>query len=136
MDFSTLDYIDEASSFLTTFSAPFGRYLWKRMPFGICSVPEVFQRKMSDLIEGLRGIEREFEVIADHFLVVGFGDNLNIEQATKNHDEHLLAFIQRCEELNIILIHGNILLAADRGPFHWTCGHRTWFGSGPGQSQA
>ena len=54
------------------------------MPFGICSVPEVFQRKMSDLIEGLRGIEKEFEVIADDFLVVGFGDNLNIEQATKS----------------------------------------------------
>ena len=61
------------------------------MPFGICLAPEVFQRKMNDL----KGIE----VIADDFLVIGFGDN--VEQATKNHDEHLLAFIQRCEERNI-----------------------------------
>ena len=52
---------------------------------------------MNDLIEGLKGIE----VIADDFLVIGFGDN--VEQATKNHDEHLLAFIQRCEERSIVL---------------------------------
>ena len=34
--------LDEPSSFLTTFNTPFGRYRWKRMPFGICSAPEVF----------------------------------------------------------------------------------------------
>ena len=34
--------LDEASSFLTTFNTPFGRYRWKRMPFGISSAPEVF----------------------------------------------------------------------------------------------
>ena len=36
--------LDESSSFLTTFHTRFGRYCWKRMPFGICSAPEVFQR--------------------------------------------------------------------------------------------
>ncbi len=36
------------------------------MPFGIDSAPEVFQRKMHELIEGLTGIE----VIADDFLIV------------------------------------------------------------------
>ena len=46
--------LDESSSFLTTFHTPFGRYRWKRMPFGICSAPEVFQRRMHGLIEGLR----------------------------------------------------------------------------------
>ena len=35
--------LEEDSSFLTTFNTPFGRYRWKRMPFGICSAPEVFQ---------------------------------------------------------------------------------------------
>ena len=37
------------------------------MPFGIRSGPEVFHRKMHELIEGLRGVE----VIADDFVVVG-----------------------------------------------------------------
>lgn len=35
--------LDEPSSFLTTFHTPFGRYRWRRMPFGISSAPEVFQ---------------------------------------------------------------------------------------------
>ena len=38
--------LDEESLFCTTFNTPFGRYHWKRMPFGIRSAPEVFQRKM------------------------------------------------------------------------------------------
>ena len=33
----------EEPSFLTTFNTPFGRYRWKRMPFGISSAPEVLQ---------------------------------------------------------------------------------------------
>ena len=34
--------LEEDSSFQTTFNTPFGRYRWKRMPFGIWSAPEVF----------------------------------------------------------------------------------------------
>ena len=49
------------------------------MSFGISSAPEVFQRQMHELIEDLYGVE----VIADDFMVVGFGDNE--EQATKSH---------------------------------------------------
>ena len=43
--------LDEPSSYLTTFNTLFGRYRWKRLPFGICSAPEIFQRKMHQLIE-------------------------------------------------------------------------------------
>ena len=35
--------LDEPSSYLTTFHTPFGRYRWRRMPFGISSAPEIFQ---------------------------------------------------------------------------------------------
>ena len=52
--------LDEEASFLTTFNTPFGRYRWKRMPFGICSAPEVFQRRMQELIEGLHGQTKAF----------------------------------------------------------------------------
>ncbi|KAI0227456.1 hypothetical protein LSAT2_022086 [Lamellibrachia satsuma] len=34
--------LDDRSSYLTTFHTPFGRYRFKRMPFGISSAPEVF----------------------------------------------------------------------------------------------
>ena len=41
--------LEEQSSYLTTFNSPFGRYRWLRMPFGINSAPEVFQRNMHQL---------------------------------------------------------------------------------------
>ena len=34
--------LNKESSFCTTFYTPFGRYRWKRMPFGIRYAPEVF----------------------------------------------------------------------------------------------
>ena len=59
------------------------------MPFGLCSAPEVFQRRMHELIEGLRGVE----VVADDFVVVGFGDTHEV--ATRDHDHNLEEFLQR-----------------------------------------
>ena len=40
------------------------------MPFGIRSAPEVFQRKIHELIQGMPHVE----VAADDFVVVGCGD--------------------------------------------------------------
>ena len=84
--------LDNSSSYLTTFNTPFGRYRWKRMPFGIRSAPEVFQRKMHELIEGVSHVK----VVADDFVVVGYGETL--EQATRDHDKTLLVFLQLCKE--------------------------------------
>ena len=67
------------------------------MPFGISSAPEVFQCRMHELIEDLHGVE----VIANDFMVVGFGDNE--KQATKSHDTNLESFMKRCEEKGIHL---------------------------------
>ena len=39
------------------------------MPFGISSAPEVWQRTMHEFVEDLEGVE----VIADDFLIAGFG---------------------------------------------------------------
>ena len=61
------------------------------MPFGISSAPEVFQRKMHEFAEGLTSTEG----VADDFLVVGFGESYG--EATRDHDENLLAFQKRCE---------------------------------------
>ena len=61
--------LDEESSYMTTFQTPFGRYRWRHMPFGISSAPEVFHRRLHELIEGLTGIE----VVADDFIAVSYG---------------------------------------------------------------
>ena len=42
--------LDEESQKLTTFITPFGRYFYKRLPQGISSAPEVFQRTVEMMI--------------------------------------------------------------------------------------
>ena len=103
--------LDEPSSILTTFNTPFGRYRWKRMPFGICSAPEVFQRRMHELIEGLKGVE----VIADDFVVVGFGCSL--DKAVKDHDHNLESFLMRCAARGVKLNAEKLKLRMREVPF-------------------
>ena len=86
--------LDQASSRFTTFNTPFGRYC---MPFGISSTPEVWQRKMHEHVEGLHGVE----VIADDFVVVGFGSTP--EEWNADHDRNVRAFLERCREKNLKL---------------------------------
>lgn len=55
--FSTLDaekafyqiQLDEENSKLVTFNTPFGRYRYLRMPMGIKSAPEVYQKRMEQV---------------------------------------------------------------------------------------
>ena len=91
--FSTLDAasgfwqipLDESSQLMTTFITPFGRYAFRRLPFGISSAPEIFQRKMSSLLEGLSGVE----VIMDDILVYG--------RDLEEHDACLTAVMRRID---------------------------------------
>ena len=89
--------LDDRSSYLTTFHTHFGRYRYKRMPFGISWAPEVFQKKIHEMIEGLHGIE----VVADDFVVVGYGNT--VDEANVDHDKRLHSCLQRCEERGVKL---------------------------------
>lgn len=70
--FSALDAVsgfwqlpmDEASSKLLTFNTPWGRYRFTRLPFGIAPAPEIYQREMEKLFEGI-----PVEIIVDDFLI-------------------------------------------------------------------
>ena len=86
--------LDDNSSHLTTFCTPFGRYRYLRMPFGISSAPEEFQRRMHTTLQGLSGVE----VIADDILVYGCGDTE--EEYQRDHDENLLHLLQHARERN------------------------------------
>ena len=44
------------SRLLTTFITPFGRYSFNKLPFGITSALELFQRHMSAMLSGLSGV--------------------------------------------------------------------------------
>ena len=92
--------LDDESSFLTTFNTPFGSYRFKRLPFGLSSSPEVFQRRMHEMIEGLHGCE-------------------NMEMGIQDHDRNLLAFLNRCEQRNLHLNVDKIQLRVTEVPFIW-----------------
>ena len=83
--------LDEASSLLCTFNTPHGRYKFKRLPFGIKSAPEVFQKHMKQLLEGLDGVE----VILDDILV--WGKNM------VQHDERLIQLLERLRAIGLQL---------------------------------
>ena len=45
--------LKEESRDYTTFLTPFGRYRFKRLPMGIDVAPEIYQRKMCELLAGI-----------------------------------------------------------------------------------
>ncbi|KAI2646083.1 Retrovirus-related Pol polyprotein from transposon opus [Labeo rohita] len=47
--------LERESAKLTTFITPFGRYFFHRLPFGISSAPEIFQREMNNLLRDHEG---------------------------------------------------------------------------------
>ncbi|KAK2701286.1 hypothetical protein QYM36_020052 [Artemia franciscana] len=57
--------LTERSSFYSTFSTVFGRYRWKRYPFGLVSAQDKFQHQMDEIFEGLEGIH----ILIDDILV-------------------------------------------------------------------
>ena len=59
--------LTEESSYLTTFNTPFGRFRWKRLPFGLSCASEEYQRRMIDALSDLDGVR----VFVDDILVFG-----------------------------------------------------------------
>ncbi|GFW60405.1 hypothetical protein TNCV_942721 [Trichonephila clavipes] len=53
--------LDEVSSEICTFNTPFGRYKFNKMPFGIVSAPEVFQKRNQKLFGDIEGVEIYFD---------------------------------------------------------------------------
>ena len=87
--------LSQESSYYTTFWGPKARYRWLRMPFGISSAPEEFQRRLEAALHGLEGVT----TVADDVLV--FGQGSNEEESRRNHDECLLKLMERAREKNL-----------------------------------
>ncbi|KAL0150323.1 hypothetical protein M9458_054431, partial [Cirrhinus mrigala] len=76
---------------LTTFITPFGRYFFNRLPFGIASAPEHFQRRMSQMFENFEGVLCH----ADDVLVYG--------RNRQEHDQRLHRVLQKMQEEGLTL---------------------------------
>jgi hypothetical protein len=78
--------LDEQSRLLTTFITPFGRFCFNRMPFGIKTAPEHYQKKMNEILDGLDGQI----CIIDDILIHG--------KTQKEHDTRLRAVLKKLDE--------------------------------------
>ena len=83
--------LDRASQLLTTFNTPFGRYCYTRLPFGISSAQEVFQKRMYQLFGDLPGVETDI----DDMLIHG--------RTEEEHQQRLTAVLKRCQEVHLTL---------------------------------
>ena len=76
---------------LTTFVTPFGRYFFNKLPFGISSAPELFQKRMNSILEGLEGIT----CLMDDVLIFGKDE--------AEHDARLRKVLERLQAAGVTL---------------------------------
>lgn len=81
--------LDEQSSKLCTFSTPFGCYRFLRAPFGLSSVPEVFQRLTQKYFGNIKGV------------TVYFDDILCAASSKEELDEIITQVLAKAREYNI-----------------------------------
>ncbi|GJT19636.1 reverse transcriptase domain-containing protein [Tanacetum coccineum] len=85
--------IDPKDQEKTTFTCPYGTFVYRRMPFGLCNAPGTFQRCMMAIFHDM--IEKMMEVFMDDFSV--FGDSFS--SCLANLDKML----KRCEDTKLAL---------------------------------
>ena len=72
--------LDEQSSYLTTFSCPFGRYRYIWLPSGVAPAGDMVQKKIDKLFQRLPNMFG----IADNILIAGFSDMNRDNNVTLN----------------------------------------------------
>ena len=103
--------LDEESSDLTVMATPFGRYRWRRLPFGLNTSSEIFYKRIQAAFRDMDNVH----VVADDALICGYGPT--VEAAHKDHDQALVVFMNRCLELNIALNPEKFTFKAKQIPF-------------------
>lgn len=89
--------LDDESSRLCCFQTPFGRFIWRRLAFGLKVAPEIFAARIHAALSGLKGVH----CIADDLLVTGAGND--VASAQRDHDANLIALLDRCRSKGIKL---------------------------------
>ncbi|XP_014675600.1 PREDICTED: uncharacterized protein K02A2.6-like [Priapulus caudatus] len=83
--------LDEDSSKVCTFSTPFGRYRYLRLPFGISSAPEVYHRTIYNMFSDIPGVDTSM-------------DDVIIQGASQEeHDASLKRVLDKAREENLRL---------------------------------
>ena len=77
------------SALLTTFITPFGRFCFNRLPFGISSASELFQRRMSNILFGME----ETVCLMDDTLIYG--------SPQEEHDSRLRKVLEKLRKSGV-----------------------------------
>nr|GEY57400.1 reverse transcriptase domain-containing protein [Tanacetum cinerariifolium] len=85
--------IDPRDQEKTTFTCPYGTFVYRHMPFGLCNAPSTFQRCMLAIFYDM--VEKTMEVFMDDFSVFG--------NSFENCLPRLDKMLQRCEDTNLSL---------------------------------
>ncbi|UYV69528.1 K02A2.6-like [Cordylochernes scorpioides] len=83
--------LDKESTNLCTIATPFGRFRFKRLPYGLNSASEVFQRCINNILSGLQGTA----CYMDDILIYG--------NTMEEHNRNLETVLRRLEENNVKL---------------------------------
>ncbi|RWR98464.1 hypothetical protein B4U79_04942, partial [Dinothrombium tinctorium] len=94
--------LDEESSTLCTFTTIWGRYRFKRLPFGIKSAPEVFQQVINQIFQDLDGVI----TYIDDLLIWG--------RSLKEHDKRLKAVLERAKKESVVFNPNKIQLRVSK----------------------
>nr|GEV11042.1 reverse transcriptase domain-containing protein [Tanacetum cinerariifolium] len=85
--------IDPQDQEKTTFTCPYGTFAYRRIPFGLCNAPVIFQRCMMAIFHDI--IEETMEVFMDDFSVFKYSFSSCLS--------HLDKMLNRCEDTNLVL---------------------------------
>ena len=83
--------LSEESRPYTTFASHCGLFRFKRLPFGIACAPEIFQRVVSDILQGLDGVM----IYIDDILIFG--------RDQQEHDKRMEQVLRRLSNANLKL---------------------------------
>ena len=95
--------LDKQSSYLSTFSCPFGRYQYKQLPFRAACAGDMFQWKIDEIFNDMLNVFG----IADDILVIG------CDKDGADHDEAVYNVLRECQDVNL-------KLNKEKCHFRWT----------------
>ena len=94
--------LTDESAKLTMFITPFGRFMFRRLPYSISSAPEYFQKRMDKELTGHQGVLCHM----DDILVIG--------RNKEEPDERLVKVLQRLKDSRITLNPDKCLFSTSR----------------------
>lgn len=96
--------LDEPSRSITTFITPLGLFRYKRLMLGVNSAPEIFQRRLDELLASCKNVNYIYD-----FIIFGITE--------KDHDEAVKKVKDILKENNVVLNDGKCVWKTQEAKF-------------------